>query len=75
MMDIKELEEKPYAPLAAHSQQNYKDDSMPVISERALREIYLKAFEMCVKEGAAKVIMTSYNPINEYRTAVNLNFH
>ena len=56
---------------AANSQQNYKDDSMPVISERALREIYLKAFEMCVKEGAAKVIMTSYNPINEYRTAVN----
>lgn len=35
-----------------------------VVSERALREIYLKGFEMAVKEGGANSIMTTYNPLN-----------
>ncbi len=37
-----------------------------VVSERALREIYLRGFEMAVKEGGAVSLMTSYNPINSY---------
>ena len=34
------------------------------LSERCLRQIYLKAFEICIKEGKPKNIMTSYNKIN-----------
>lgn len=35
-----------------------------VLDERTLREIYLTGFEIAVKEGKAKAIMTSYNEIN-----------
>ena len=34
------------------------------LSERALREIYLRGFERAVRKGHAKAIMTSYNRIN-----------
>ncbi len=40
-----------------------------VISERALREIYLKGFEIAVKHGKASTIMTTYGPVNGIWTA------
>ena len=40
---------------------NYNDSR---VSQRALREIYLKCFEICVKESAPQNLMTSYNKIN-----------
>lgn len=44
-----------------------------VLDERTLREIYLTAFEIAVKEGKAKAIMTSYNEMNG--TYSNENSH
>ena len=40
-----------------------------IVSERALREIYLKPFELCVRSGYVRSIMTSYNPVNGIWTA------
>ncbi|MBQ5332520.1 MAG: fibronectin type III-like domain-contianing protein, partial [Oscillospiraceae bacterium] len=41
------------------------------VSERALREIYLKGFEIAVSEGGADSIMTSYNSVNGLWSAGN----
>lgn len=60
---------------AANSQEFSRRDAVSVISERALREIYLKPFEICVKRGGCEMIMTSYNPVNEHWTAVNYDLN
>ena len=46
-----------------------------VVSERALREIYLKGFEMAIKEGGAQSVMTTYNPLNSRWTASNYDLN
>lgn len=48
----------------ANNQEQARTEVEAVVSQRALREIYLKVFEMAVREGKAKSIMTSYGPIN-----------
>lgn len=49
---------------ACNNQEFKRNVNDSVISERALREIYLKGFEICIKESNPKNIMTSYNKIN-----------
>lgn len=54
---------------AANSQETKRTESDSVISERALREIYLKGFEIAVKEGGADSVMTTYGSLNGVWTA------
>jgi beta-glucosidase len=49
---------------AANSQELRRMASDSVMDERTLREIYLTGFEIAVKEGHAKSIMSSYNRVN-----------
>lgn len=54
-----------------NNQEFSRNNCNAVVSERALREIYLKGFEIAIKEGNATAIMTSYNPVNGYWSASN----
>ena len=56
---------------ALNNKETNRKDSDSRASERAIREIYLKAFEIIVKEAAPWSIMTSYNIINGHRASEN----
>ena len=58
---------------AANSQELRRMSTDSVVDERTLREIYLTGFEIAVKEGGAKAIMSAYNPVNG--TYANENPH
>lgn len=49
---------------AANSQEMRRMAMDSIVDERTLREIYLTGFEIAVKEGKAKAIMSSYNMVN-----------
>ena len=59
---------------ACNNQEKSRSKVDAIVSERALREIYLKGFEMAVKQGANGV-MTSYNPINGHWAASNYDLN
>lgn len=56
---------------ACNNQEFSRNFVEAVATERALREIYLKGYEIAVKEGNARSIMTMYGPINGFWTASN----
>lgn len=54
---------------AGNNQETGRHTIDSVVSERALREIYLKGFEIAVKEGGAVTVMTTYGSLNGLWTA------
>lgn len=49
---------------ACNNQEENRNGVSSNLSERALREIYLRGFEISVRQGGAKGVMTSYNKVN-----------
>ncbi|WP_313636839.1 glycoside hydrolase family 3 C-terminal domain-containing protein [Paenibacillus sp.] len=60
---------------ACNNQEKHRSKVNAVVSERALREIYLKGFEIAVKQGGSNSIMTSYNPVNGHWAASNYDLN
>lgn len=56
---------------ACNNKETNRKNSDSRVSERALREIYLKGFEICVKQSQPWVLMTAYNLINGCRASEN----
>lgn len=56
---------------ALNNKETNRKNSDSRASERAVREMYLKAFEIIVKEAAPWAVMSSYNIINGYRASEN----
>ena len=57
--------------LTCNNQEDNRMGSDSIVSERALREIYLRGFEIAVKESQPMSIMTSYNLLNGVHVANN----
>ena len=54
---------------ASNNQETNRYGCSSNVSERAMREIYLKGFGICVREAQPKAVMTSYNLLNGVHTA------
>ncbi len=60
---------------AANNRETKRREMDSVVSMRALREIYLKAFEICVKKYKASAIMTTYGSLNGVWTSGNYDLN
>ncbi len=54
---------------AANNQETNRYFSNSHVSQRAMREIYLKGFQIAIRESSPKAIMTSYNLLNDIHTS------
>ncbi len=56
---------------AVNNCEHNRQDNNSIVSERALREIYLKGFEIVIKKSNPAFLMTSYNLLNGIHTSTN----
>ncbi|KRK63865.1 glycoside hydrolase family 3 domain protein [Companilactobacillus tucceti DSM 20183] len=54
-----------------NNQESYRNTGNSIIGEQALREIYLKNFEIAIEEEQPLAIMSSYNMVNNYFSGAN----
>lgn len=57
--------------IAANNQQTNQSGLLAEISEKALREIYMRTFEIAIKDANPWAVMTAYNGVNGYPSAEN----
>jgi beta-glucosidase len=60
-----------YKHVVANNAESARKRNQSIVPERALRELYLRAFEIALRTHPAKTIMTAYNAVNGVHTAAD----
>ena len=58
---------------AVNDQEKNREGTMTFVDEQALRQLYLRPFQMVIQEGHSRGIMSSYNRLGMMETAANYN--